>query len=49
MPMLPRLTDEFMAQLAKEYLDGMGFKDTQYLIVRHLETGIRISTSSITV
>ena len=34
----PRLTDEFMAQLAKEYLDGMGFKDTQYLIVRHLET-----------
>lgn len=34
----PRLTDEFMAQLAKEYLDGIGFKDTQYLIVRHLET-----------
>ncbi len=34
----PRLTDEFMAQLAKEYLDGMGFKGTQYLIVRHLET-----------
>lgn len=34
----PRLTDEFMAQLAKEYLDGMGFKDTQYLIARHFET-----------
>lgn len=34
----PRLTDEFMAQLAKEYMDGMGIKDTQYLVVRHLET-----------
>ncbi len=47
----PRLTDEFMAQLAKEYMEGMGIKDTQYLIVRHLETGhnIRISISSITV
>ena len=34
----PRLTDEFLAQLAKEYMDGMGIKDTQYLVVRHLET-----------
>lgn len=34
----PRLTDEFMAQLAKEYLEGMGIKGTQYLVVRHLET-----------
>jgi len=34
----PRLTDEFMAQLAKEYMEGMGIKDTQYLVVRHLET-----------
>lgn len=34
----PRLTDESMAQLAKEYMDGMGIKDTQYLVVRHLET-----------
>lgn len=34
----PRLTDEFMAQLAKEYMEGMGIKDTQYLIVCHLET-----------
>ena len=34
-----RLTDKFMAQLAKEYMEGMGIKDTQYLIVRHLETG----------
>ncbi len=34
----PRLTDEFMSQLAKEYMEGMGIKDTQYLVVRHLET-----------
>ena len=34
----PRLTNEFMAQLAKEYMEGMGIKDTQYLVVRHLET-----------
>ncbi len=34
-----RLTDKFMAQLAKEYMEGMGIKDTQYLVVRHLETG----------
>ena len=35
----PRLTDEFMAQLAKEYMEGMGIKNTQFLVVRHLETG----------
>ena len=35
----PRLTNEFMAQLAKEYMEGMGIKNTQYLVVRHLETG----------
>lgn len=34
----PRLTDEFMAQLAKEYMEGMGITNTQYLVVRHLET-----------
>ena len=34
----PRLTDEFMVKLAKEYMEGMGIKDTQYLVVRHLET-----------
>ena len=34
----PRLTDEFMVQLAKEYMDGMGIRNTQYLVVRHLET-----------
>ena len=33
-----RLTDEFMAQLAKEYMEGMGIKNTQFLVVRHLET-----------
>lgn len=36
---LPRLTDDFMVQLAKEYMERMGIRDTQYLIVRHLETG----------
>ncbi len=25
-----------MAQLAKEYMEGMGTKNTQYLVVRHL-------------
>ena len=35
---LPRLTDDFMVQLAKEYMERMGIKDTQYIIVRHLET-----------
>ena len=28
-----------MVQLAKEYMERMGIRDTQYLIVRHLETG----------
>lgn len=36
---LPRLTDDFMVQLAKEYMERMEIRDTQYLIVRHLETG----------
>lgn len=36
---LPRLTDDFMVQLAKEYMERMGILDTQYMIVRHLETG----------
>lgn len=35
---LPRLTDEFMVQLAKEYMERMDIRDTQYIIVRHLET-----------
>ena len=36
---LPRLTDDFMVQLAKEYMERMEIRDTQYLIVCHLETG----------
>lgn len=35
---LPRLTDDFMVQLAKEYMEQMGIRSTQYIIVRHLET-----------
>lgn len=35
---LPRLTDDFMVQLAKEHMERMDIRDTQYLIVRHLET-----------
>lgn len=30
-----RLTDEYMTDIANEYLKGMGIVDTQYLIVRH--------------
>lgn len=30
-----RLTDEYMTNIANEYLKGMGIIDTQYLIVRH--------------
>lgn len=30
-----RLTDEYMTDIANEYLKGMGITDTQYLIVRH--------------
>ena len=33
-----RLTDEFMSQIAKEYMEKMGIKDTQYVIVRHHNT-----------
>lgn len=34
-----RLTDELMMKIAKDYLKGMGLDKTQYIIVRHLETG----------
>ena len=34
----PRLTNDFMVQIAKEYMDKMGIKDTQYVIVRHQNT-----------
>ncbi len=30
-----RMTDDFMLQLAKEYMQEMGIKNTQYIIVRH--------------
>lgn len=34
----PRLTDEFMATIALEYMQMMGMKDTQFIIVRHHNT-----------
>ena len=34
----PRLTNEFMVQVVKEYMEKMGIKDTQYVIVRHHNT-----------
>ena len=33
-----RLINEFMVQIAKEYMEKMGIKDTQYVIVRHHNT-----------
>ncbi len=32
-----RLTDEFMVQVAKEYMEAMGIKNTPYVIVRHTD------------
>ena len=34
----PRLTDEFMAKIALEYMQMMGINDTQFIIVRHHNT-----------
>lgn len=34
----PRLTNEFMAKIAMEYMDLMGIKDTQFILVRHNNT-----------
>jgi hypothetical protein len=34
----PRLTDNFITQLAKEYMQLMKIENTQYLIVRHNDT-----------
>jgi len=34
----PRMTDQFMMQLAKEYMAEMSIKNTQYIIVRHNNT-----------
>ena len=33
-----RLTDGFMVDVAHEYMEKMGYKDTQYIIVRHHDT-----------
>lgn len=30
-----RMTNDFMVQLAKEYMEEMGIRETQYIIVRH--------------
>jgi len=34
-----RMTDDFMVQLAKEYMEEMDIKNTQYIIVRHHNSG----------
>lgn len=34
-----RLTDGAMVTLAKEYMENMGIKDTQYILVRHFDNG----------
>lgn len=33
----PKLSDEFMVKVAKEYLLKMGIKDTQFIIARHFD------------
>lgn len=33
-----RMTNDFMVQLSKEYIQEMGIKNTQYIIVRHHNT-----------
>ena len=34
-----KLTDEMMVKIAKEYMELMGIKDTQFLLVRHSDNG----------
>ena len=34
-----KLTDEMMTKIAKEYMELMGIKDTQFLLVRHFDSG----------
>lgn len=34
----PRLTDGFMTELTREYMERMGITDTQYMVVRHTDT-----------
>ncbi|WP_195344841.1 relaxase/mobilization nuclease domain-containing protein [Bacteroides xylanisolvens] len=36
---LPRLTDELMVQISREYMMEMGIRDTQYIIGRHHDKG----------
>ena len=33
----PKLNNEWMAQIAREYMEKMGIKDTQYIIGRHFD------------
>ena len=35
----PKLTDDLMRQLAGEYMQRMNITDTQYIVVRHGDTG----------
>jgi len=34
----PRMTNDFMLQLAGEYMEAMGIRNTQYIVVRHHNT-----------
>ena len=34
----PRLTDELMAEIAREYMQRMGIVNTQYIVCRHTDT-----------
>ena len=34
-----KLTDEMMTKIAREYMEMMGIKDTQFLLVRHFDNG----------
>ena len=34
-----KLTDETMTKIAREYMELMGIKDTQFLLVRHFDNG----------
>ena len=45
----PRLSNEFMAKIAMEYMDLMGIKDTQFILVGITIRTIRIAIWSITV
>ena len=33
-----RLTDQFMVDMARDYMEKMGYRDTQYIIARHHDT-----------